>query len=123
MYFVDDSLPIQIITREPEEVPGTTTVTPLHLTTSLHANATSISVSKLRNNNTKKQKVSQTQSEAPVDQDAPEVFSYDDVDSQNTLPNFTPSRPPGPQMKQQVLRGQMTNAEDFFLSVFLKGND
>lgn len=74
-------------------------------------------VSQLPTDKLKKQRSTKGKAIAPIQETDSEVFTYEDKDTLNTLPNFTPSRPPGPQI-HQVLRNQMSNAEDFFLLFF-----
>lgn len=42
--------------------------------------------------------------------------SYDDDDTPNPLPPFSPSRPPGVHFGRPFLRNTMTRAVDFFIS-------
>lgn len=44
--------------------------------------------------------------------------SYDDPDTENQLPAFLPSRPPGLHLNVPILRGTMTRAIDFFKLFF-----
>jgi len=55
---------------------------------------------------------------APAAPPAPASRSYEDPDTPNQIPPFTPRRPPGLHLNMPVLRGAMTRAVDFFRLFF-----
>ena len=55
---------------------------------------------------------------APAPAPAPVSRSYEDPDTPNQLPPFTPRRPPGLHLNMPLLRGAMTRAVDFFRLFF-----
>lgn len=115
LYFVDNTVPIEIVHNDkPEDIPGTSTDTPASVVKRKRKSASQLPTDKL-----KKQRSTKGKAKAPIQETDSEVFTYEDKDTPNTLPNFTPSRPPGPQIHQVIKSMQSLNSARRLYAIFL----